>query len=463
MAKTAYLIAGALVVGALATTPLVISSSVDKEIETTKALLEKNGFKQEIKNKSGYFNTSRTFSLEVVDASKARDYLLDTLVEKNVQYKVFAQSMKEIDAKEMNTAFNGLMFRGEMHNSNLLPSDTQMSLILDRLPHGLQTELAQDKEASAIVLPLLTRGVFALDMSFDTRQKLKSLKVRDMKESITSEGTVLDVDTADHTLKLSEESGVVKGVVGVKKQNIGVTSEAFLLKSALSDVVYDFNFKDDFNNKGTLDIGKYALDVKEMGEVTHFSMGGFKANSTLEEMAQRLQLKADYTVNDIAFSDGYEDVQLQKFGATMQFAGIATDKVKTLRNHYNAILLNSNAPSDEALIADFVGLINDGIVIDLNVAVQGLKAQTPLKDVRIDTRIEIPKNSYNDTQSPLALVGLIDIGAKVKLHKEDRAMLESLELTVPEDFALGKAEGDFFLYDITMKKGVISVNGKPIG
>jgi len=115
------------------------------------------------------------------------------------------------------------------------------------------------------------------------------------------------------------------------------------------------------------------------------------------------------------------------------------------------------------LIADFVGLINDGIVIDLNVAVQGLKAQTPLKDVRIDTRIEIPKNTYNDTQSPLALVGLIDIGAKVKLHKEDRAMLESLELTVPEDFALGKAEGDFFLYDITMKKGVVSVNGKPIG
>jgi len=27
---------------------------------------------------------------------------------------------------------------------------------------------------------------------------------------------------------------------------------------------------------------------------------------------------------------------------------------------------------------------------------------------------------------------------------------------------LGKAEGDFFVYDIAVKKGVISVNGKPI-
>jgi hypothetical protein len=463
MAKTKYLVAGALIVGALAATPLVISSMVDKEIENTKVLLEKNGFKQEIKSKSGYFSALRTFSLEVVDASKARNYLLDILVEKNEQYKIFAQSMKEIEASEINGAFNGLSFRGEMQNSNLFPADSHMSLILDRLPHSIQAELTKDKEASSIVLPLLTRGVFALDMSFDTRQKLKSLKVRDMKESISSDGTVLDIDTADQTLALSEEGGVVKGLVGVKRQNIGVNSEAFSLKSQLSDVLYDFNFKDDFNNKGKLDIGKYTLEVKEIGTKTQFAMGAFKANSILEEVGKSLGLKVDYTLNDVTFSDDYDTIALQKFVAMMKFSGVSTDKIKTLRNHYNALLLNSNTPTDEVLIADFVGLVNDGIMIDLNFAAQGLKAQTPLRDVSIETKIEIPKNAYNDTQSPLALVGLIDISAKVKIHKEDRAMLESLQITVPEDFALGRAEGDFFLYDITMKKGVVSVNGKPIG
>jgi len=463
MANSKLLIAGSLVIAGLAAAPMVISSSVDKEIEATKTLLEKNGFKQEIKAKSGYFNSVRTFSLEVVDAAKVRDYLLDGLVDKNAQYKIFAQSMKEIDAKEINTVFNGLMFRGELHHSNLLPSDTKMSLILDRLPYSMQEELTNDKDANAIVAPLLARGVFAVDMAFDTRQKLKHLKVRDMKESFSSQGVVVDVDTADHTLALSEDGGVVKGIIGVKKQNIGMTSEAFSLKSHLSDTVYDFNFKDDFNNKGRLDIGKYALDVKDGDEVTHFSVGSFKANSILEEMTKNLQLKADYTVDDVKFSDGYNDMTLQKLGVAVQLGGVATQRIKTLRNHYNALILNSNAPTDEALIADFVGLINDGVVLQVNVAVQGLKGQTPLREVHIDTRIEIPQNSYNDTQSPLALVGLIDIGANVKIHKEDRAMLESLELTVPEDFALGKAEGDFFLYDITMKKGVVSVNGKPIG
>jgi len=255
----------------------------------------------------------------------------------------------------------------------------------------------------------------------------------------------------------------VKGLVGVKRQNIGVNSEAFSLKSQLSDVLYDFNFKDDFNNKGKLDIGKYTLEVKEIGTKTQFAMGAFKANSILEEVGKSLGLKVDYTLNDVTFSDDYDTIALQKFVAMMKFSGVSTDKIKTLRNHYNALLLNSNTPTDEVLIADFVGLVNDGIMIDLNFAAQGLKAQTPLRDVSIETKIEIPKNAYNDTQSPLALVGLIDISAKVKIHKEDRAMLESLQITVPEDFALGRAEGDFFLYDITMKKGVVSVNGKPIG
>ena len=463
MANTKYLVAGALIAGALAAAPLVISSSVDREIENTKAFLEKNGFKQEIKSKSGYFTALRTFSLEVVDASKARNYLLDILVEKNEQYKIFAQSMREIEAEEINGVFNGLTFRGEMQNSNLFPSESRMSLILDRLPHSIQAELTKDKEASGIILPLLTRGVFALDMSFDTRQKLKSLKVRDMKESISSDGTVLDIDTADHTLALNEEGGVVKGLVGVKKQNIGVSSDVFSLKSQLSDVLYDFNFKDDFNNKGTLDIGRYVFEIKERGAKTHFTMGAFKANSILEEVGKNLGLKADYTINDVTFSDDYDAITLQKFAAMINFSGIATEKIKKLRSHYNALLMNNNTPSDEVLIADFVSVINDGMLMNLDFSVQGLKAQTPLRDVRVETKIQIPQNAYNDTQSPLALVGLIDISAKVKIHKDDRAMLESLQITVPEDFALGRAEGDFFLYDITMQKGVISVNGKPIG
>ena len=462
MANTKLLIAASVVVAALAATPLVISSEVDKEIDATKVLLKKNGFKQEILSKSGYFTAQRSFTLEVVDARKARDYLLDMLVEKNAQYKIFAQSMKESSEEEINIAFNGLKFRGDMINSNLLPSESTMSLVLDRLPHGMHAELTNDKELSSVLLPLFTRGVFALDMSFDTRQKLKSLKVRDMKEKIKVEDVTLDIDTANQIVSLNEEGGLVKGKIGAQKQNIGVTSDVFVLKSNLENLMYDFTFKDDFNNQGKLDMGKYVFEMKEMGSVTLLSLGSLKANSVLEEANNQLNMKADYSFNDIAFSDGMEEIKLKTLLANLKIGGISSQKIKTLQNHYNALLVGTNAPSDEVLIKDFVGLINDGITFDVGVAAKELSGIMALKDVSTDTKLVIAKNSYSDKQSPLEIVSLIDITSKIKMHKDDKAMLESLALATSEEFALGKVEGDFFVYDIVMKNGVVSVNGKPL-
>lgn len=462
MANTKLLIAASAVVIALASAPTVVSSFVDKEIENSKVLLEKNGFKQEILSKSGYFSSQRTFTLEVIDAAKVRDFLLEKLVERNAQYKVFAQSLQEAAPEEVNSVFNGLKFRGDMTNSNLLPSESTMSLILDRLPHGMHSELTNDKELSSVLLPLFTKGVFALDMSFDTRQKLKSLKVRDMKEKIKVDDVTLDVDTTNHVLSLNEEGGVVKGKIGVQKQNIGVNSDVFALKSNLENFMYDFSFKDDFNNQGTLDMGKYAFELKEMDMTTTLSVGGLKASSTLEEVNNQLQMKAEYTFNDVLFSEEMDAIKLKTLLAKLKMGGISSQKIKTLQNHYNALLVGTNVPSDEVLIKDFVGLINDGVTFDLSLGVKELSGIMALKDVSADTKLVIAKNSYSDKQSPLEIIALIDIASKIKIHKDDQAMLKSLALATEEDFALGRVEGDFFVYDVTMKNGVVSLNGKPL-
>lgn len=462
MANTKLLIAASAVVVALASAPMVISSSVDKEIENSKTLLEKNGFKQEILSKSGYFTSQRTFTLEIVDAAKVRDYLLGKLVEKNAQYKVFAQSLQEVTPEEVNSVFNGLKFRGDMTNSNLLPSESTMSLILDRLPHAMHTELTNNKELSSTLLPLFTKGVFALDMSFDTRQKLKNLKVRDMKEKIKVEDVTLDVDTANHVLSLNEEGGIVKGKIGVQKQNIALASDVATVKSNLENFMYDFSFKDDFNNQGKLDLGKYVFELKEMDMTTTLALGAVKANSILEEISNQLQMKADYTFNDVLFSEGMDAIKLKTLMANLKIGGISSQKIKTLQNHYNALLIGTNAPSDEVLINDFVGLINDGVTFDFGLAVKELSGIMTLKDVSADTKLVIAKNNYSDKQSPLEIVSLIDVASKIKIHKEDYAMLESLALATAEEFALGKVEGDFFVYDVAMKNGVVSVNGKPL-
>lgn len=103
------------------------------------------------------------------------------------------------------------------------------------------------------------------------------------------EDVTLDVDTANQVLSLNEEGGIVKGKIGVQKQNIGLSSDVATLKSNLENFMYDFTFKDDFNNQGKLDMGKYAFELKEMGTTTTLVLGGLKASSTLEEVSNQLQ------------------------------------------------------------------------------------------------------------------------------------------------------------------------------
>lgn len=463
MSKIKYLVISSVVVAALAATPLFVSQKVDSTLEAHKILLEQNGFKQEILSKSGYFTGKRTFSLEVIDAKKARDFLLTQLVEKNAQYKLFAQSLKDETNTGINQAFDGLKFKGEMTNSNLLPSDAKVSFALDQLPKSLQEELANDKAVSDAILPLLARGVLAVDMTFSSDQKLKDLKLRDIKEEIKAEGATLSIDTEKQLLTLNERGGIVQGSIGVGKQNFGVSGDMFLLKSELKDFIYNFNYKDDLNNQGDISIGKYALEINDEYTNVKFDLGSLKAKSSVEDVKKDLQVKADCTLDNIAVVNSEEDIKLEKMFAKLFLRGINSDTMKKVQADYNTLLLGTTPIDDKVLIDDFVALVNHGVKIDLGIAFKGLSMDMlSLKDVSVDTTLEVAPNNYSDKQSPLALIGLLDITSKVKVHKDDRTMLEEMGLTSAEDFALGKPEGDFFIYEIAMKKGTISVNGQVI-
>ena len=462
MANVKYIIAASLTAAALLSTPLVISSSIDKEIESNRITLEKNGIKQSITAKSGYLTTQRQFTLEISDGAKARDYLLDMLVAKNAQYKIFAKSLKEISTVEMNSMLNGLSFRGVMENSNLLPQESSVSLILEKLPLITQKELAENKEFQTTLLPLIQKGTIAFDLRFDSRQKLSSIQMRDIKESLVFEEATMEMDTRNQGVRYNDDGSTIKGKATIDKQTIGIRGENFVLKSNVDKLLYDFNYKNELNNQGTLSLEGYQLSIQDGSETMALSLGKIDANSVLEESQQNLTLKAMYTLNEIAFADRRDDIKLKKLMVAVDLSGIATAKIKKLQDNYNALMLAQNSPSDKELIADFVALINDGIVLDLSLKVNGLSGEVALKDMNIGLNMVVPKNSYSDKQSPLALLSLLEVKANVKMHKDDRQTLENLEVSVEEDFALGKVEGDYFSYDILFKDSKMSINGSPI-
>jgi hypothetical protein len=462
MSKTKYLIGGAAVIAALALTPLYVSSRVDARLNETQKMLESHGLKQEILSKSGYLTGTRTFSLEVSDAKKARDFMLEILVAKNPQYTLFAQSLQAQTDSDINEALDGLSFQGVIVSSHLLPKDIYVSLALAKLPKAIETELNNEPNAAKVILPLIAKGTLAFEMTFDIDQKLKSLKMKDIKESLQLEEGTLDIDTSGHTLSLDEHSGVVQGAFGIQKQNLGVKAPDFEVESHLENLRYTFDYKDDFNNKGDLSLSSYRFLAKEPYSDVVFSLGGMNIASQAQEVNKQINVKADYALKDIAFASSGEDAKLETLTAMLALKGIEGTAIKKLQNDYNAMVLSGENANEQALIDDITALIRNGLQLDFNVALKRLSGMLTLKDVGLDTKVEIAKNDFNNRQSPLAVIGLLDISSKLKMHKDDRATLEALNLTAPADFELGRLEGDFYVYDIAFKKGVLSVNGQAV-
>ncbi len=464
MTKRTYgIIASVVVVTVLAATPLVISQKIDASLKKEADHLAKNGFKTEELSKSGYFTTKRTFSLEVTDARKARDFLLAQLVEKNAQYKLFAQSLQQGSEAEINEAINGLQFKGEMSHSNLLPQDVKVSLSLSALPTSVQENLKTDAALLALLTPLLTKGVLGADMLFGSDEKLKAFHLKDIQEELSMDGGKLILNTKDHTLKLDHRGEVVVGSLGVGHQLIAAQAEMMESKSELNSFLYNFTYHDEFNNHADMRIGNYALEINDEFTALKAGLGGLKATSSIEEKNQELLMKAEYTLDKIALEESGESIKMDTFLTNFFLRGVDANAMRKLQTDYNTLLISQTPPSDEVLLADIMALIQHGFTFDLGLIFKGIDYDTMhFKDMSIDTTLALAKNSYSNQQSPLALLGLLDISAKVKIHKDDRTLLESLQLTAKKDFALGKAEGDYFIYDINMKNGVLSVNNQAI-
>jgi len=462
MANAKYFIGASLVAAVVVATPLVISKQIDSKFEDNQRIFAEHGFKQTLLSKSGYLKGTRTFSLEINDAKKARDFLLDALVARNAQYQLFAQSLKEQSDEGINDALNGLTFNGELITSQLLPSDAMVSLTLAKLPTSLQDEIVNDPKASKVFLPLIDKGIFGVDMTFSNDEKLKSIKLKDIKENIQVEEGVIDVDTSGNMLALNEQSGSIHGTFGIQKQNLGIKAPDFTMQSNLENFVYLFDYKDDLNNKGNLSIGKYSFATKDAYSDIKFSMGAMKITSNAEEVKKEWAVKADYSLSNLVFNNQAlsETFNLETLLANLSLQGVESESIKKIQTDYNALILNPQGGGEQALMEDFVALVRHGILFDFNIGLKALSGTFALKDVTINSTLKIDKNDFNDQQSPLALIGLLDVTSKVKIHKDDQATLEALQVTSPQEFARGKVEGDYLVYDIAFKKGALSVNGQ---
>ncbi len=464
MKNSKSMVVVSVVVAALAITPMVVSNLTDKKIEEYKAMLASHGLKQEILKKEGYFTSKRDFTIEVVDASKAVNFLLDKTGEKIEQYRPLIKIIKEESKpEEINSALNGLKFRGQLEHSNLLPADRKASLIWDRLPSS-----TTDEEVKAIFNPLLAKGVFALDITFDAGHKVKQVVARDIKEKISAEDATIDINTVGHKLDLSEGSDSTKGRLEMAKQVFQVAPKNPAdgnMTSDLEKLVYSFNYKDYFNNDGTMSTGKYSFAFTDIQNDDNVKLGfsGMKIDAKGQDKSDKLYFEVGYLFDNFFFVDGIDDFAFKTFSAKLGIDGLSTPKVKKLQKIYNDVQFGVQTTNSNELEANMMSMINDGVKLTLNAGLKGLTSPiSAIKDATVDATVELQKNNFNKGQSPLMLLSLLDVNAKIKIHKEDRVAIEALGFLSKRQFDLGVAKDEYLVYDVVMKNGALTLNGQPL-
>lgn len=437
-------------------TPYVISLASDRVFEESIARFEKEGFVYEPLSKEGYLRTKRTFTLELKDGANLKSFL-QALSPKS-GWNAF---LEEMSKEEVAYMFQGVKVHGDLRYSNILPKESLLTLTLKQLPSGMQRALLEKKELSQSIASLLDGGVLGVKFLLNSDQQIKKIILNDIAQTLHVEDETLKIEALGHELSFDNNDASFSGVAKIGKHHFSYASSSFALQSQLNALKYRFHIDNDFNHQGTLGFDAMRFEMAQMG-VDHmqFSLGKTDATSAMRELNEELELDAKYTLRDIAFADTLDELTLEGLNATLALRGINAKSVKILRDDYSALMQGATPPSDEVMIEHIMNFINHGIRGNLLLELKGLKSLIALKQTTIDTQIVLPKNSYSNAQSPLELLELIEVLARVKLHQDDKKTLENLEMALPEEFALGVREGDFFLYDIELKKGQMSINGK---
>ena len=123
-------------------------------------------------------------------------------------------------------------------------------------------------------------------------QRLKDVKLKDIKEEIKSDGAILSIDTEKADAKHSLNMVVSwKVLLALANKNLALTVTLFVFKSELQDFIYNFSYQDDLNNKGDIKIGKYAFEINDEYTNVKFDLGALKAKSSVEDVKKDLQIK----------------------------------------------------------------------------------------------------------------------------------------------------------------------------
>jgi hypothetical protein len=449
------LIIGAVIVAVLAGLPLVGNMGVKKITEERISMLEANGIKvDQSDNGSSYMTTKEHYEFTLEDATAFKHYL-STL------------SQAQVPAY-LSTMLDDVVMGADVEYSNLLISS---DIMIDLYPVAFSQEAGErmkteDSKLYEQMVVMLENREFMYHMEYDISGERFKGNIKDIDKTITFE----DGRTAQIVFEKATFTG--KGTL-VEPKSVDLNVNKANLDFSLPDdtkmklMMEDLSSQSVFSAKNSFDL---TYKVKRLNFQFHDNTSTLEVSTTDLETTSisvttdgKLKTSVDASVKAFSMHDQNNSVALVDFTFTMDADNIDEAAYEAFQKASE----QSAAGSQYTMLAA-VGVVSKGFKVDIEklsvekIAINGSKMMDGFNHtIKIDVKKD--ENLMQKLQvSPMALLQNIDIDAKLNFASEFYAYMKAQgnNLTMADSFA--KIDGDDVLFDIILKDGKVSVNGKSL-
>lgn len=464
----------------LALAPLGVKNIIDEEVSKQSLLLEKKGLKVEVLSSNGYLKTKRDFELTIEDEKKFKEFLRDSFVEKYPTYEALFDSIVEEDTKEFDEFLRGLVFKGDISNSNInYNSDIDVYVYLHKFSDEIMSELNRNKDKNQEVLSLLNKKALAFDINLTNKAKLKRIALKDIDERVVSKNSL--GHTSDTTFKVlsyffenKSTQELLKGKLNLDKFLIQTSKENENSIMDLTSLVYNFTYLNEYINSSDLKLKEFSFLVDGVNvDINNLDL---KSKGLVKSGIYRTQL--DLKTDDFRFLTPADKFTIESILLNIDFNNIDYERLRNLNSSYINLelisldkTLTKNERSQklsyavETLINDIDEVLNYGATLKANLDLKALDSRISFETIDLDIDLTLQKNNLTfQTLNKKELLSNIDGTINIVLPKKDfMVLLKEINSSIGMLLSVyAKEEKNQVLFNIDIKNGEIFVNDKKL-
>lgn len=461
--KPLYLyVATGLVVAGFGATPLIVKYNIDKAFAEKKATLSSYGIALYETKNEGYLNNLREIELKISDGKKFRDFVLDEISKKEKNFALYADKIKVETNRDIHKVLDGITFKGEVENSNLMLNNLKVSLSLTALSDEFMAQMQKNEKLQKIFQPIFDEKLLTFYLDISPKEELKQLTFKDIDTTFYGEKNLqTKLNINNHYFSFNSNDARIRGLYNIDNQQIEVLDKNEILKYKVGKLQYKFDYMGQFDQIGSFDINDIELLSQRYKKNTSLHVKNFSISSkVVPSDKDTVSSSINYGVTGIDFQEGTSEFALGNSNVNLNIDNMHTHSLLTLSKAYQKIYFQ-HEKGEKEFIEAMTTFINSGLKANIKADIKGLSFKNiSLADTSFTLDTTLSPNQFTIDKEFDTLLSSIASTGTLKVHKSDIQTLLSLNPSLEKILNLGKEEGEYFTYNTELKNGNFTINNQ---